>query len=433
MILEKDFRELFTDWLTRIGVDSDPSSWLSTAVLVAISLLLAGITYMVIRRGVVRAMNIMIERSKASWDDIFLRHRVLEKLSLLAPAIVLNFLVPVALSGHQLTNALVDKLLSVWLIVVMVRALYAALDAANEVADVKMISRRLPIKSFVQLFKLFLFFVALIVCISVLADQSPVYFLSGLGVATGLVMLVFKDTILGFVAGIQLAANRMVSPGDWIQMDKYGADGAVEEVSLTTVKVRNWDKTITMIPAYALVSDAFRNWQGMSESGGRRIKRAINIDINSIRFLTEEDRLRLAKINYLKEYLPKKIHELGESNACVSDMDMPVNGRRLTNVGTFRAYLVEYLRHHDKVHQDMTLMVRQLAPTTEGLPLELYIFTNDTRWIYYEAIQSDIFDHIFAILPQFDLRAFQAPTGNDIRSLRHHGGQPAQMSPSRDH
>ena len=201
-------------------------------------------------------------------------------------------------------------------------------------------------------------------------------------------------------------------------MDKYGADGAVEEVSLTTVKVRNWDKTITMIPAYALVSDAFRNWRGMSESGGRRIKRSVNIDINSIHFLTEEDRQRLAKINYLKEYLPQKIHEITESNAKVSDIDMPVNGRRLTNVGTFRAYLLEYLKHHDKVHKDMTLMVRQLAPTTEGLPIELYIFTNDTRWAYYEDIQSDIFDHIFAILPQFGLRAFQGPTGNDIRSLK---------------
>ncbi|GAB1047665.1 MAG: mechanosensitive ion channel [Shewanella algae] len=340
---------------------------------------------------------------------------------MLVPALVLNLLIPIALTDHKLLASLVDRLLSVWLVVLLIRAAYSALDAVNEVADVKLISRRLPVKSFVQLIKLFLFFVAIIISISVLANQSPVYFLSGLGVATGLVMLVFKDTILGFVAGIQLAANRMVSTGDWIQMDKYGADGAVEEVSLTTVKVRNWDKTITMIPAYALVSDAFRNWRGMSESGGRRIKRSVNIDINSIRFLTEEDRKKLEKINLLKEYLPKKIHEITECNAKVSDIEMPVNGRRLTNVGTFRAYLLEYLKHHDKVHKEMTLMVRQLAPTTEGLPIELYIFTNDTRWAYYEDIQSDIFDHIFAILPQFDLRAFQGPTGNDIRSLKDNG------------
>jgi miniconductance mechanosensitive channel len=210
----------------------------------------------------------------------------------------------------------------------------------------------------------------------------------------------------------------MVSKGDWIQMDKYAADGAVEDVTLTTVKVRNWDNTITMIPAYALVSDAFKNWRGMSESGGRRIKRSINIDVNSIQFLTDEERLRLGKVNYLKEYLPQTFSEISVANANISDIDMKVNGRRLTNIGTFRAYLQEYLRRHDKIHKDMTLMVRQLAPTTEGLPIELYIFTNDIRWTYYEAIQADIFDHIFAVLPEFGLRAFQNPTGTDLRSIK---------------
>ncbi len=419
--LDKDLRFELSHWLSQLGIDSQPADGLSTSLMVLACLLLAGLAYFIVRRGVVRAMNLVIQRSKVTWDDIFMRHRVLEKLAMLVPALVLNLLIPIALTDHKLLASLVDRLLSVWLVVLLIRAAYSALDAVNEVADVKLISRRLPVKSFVQLIKLFLFFVAIIISISVLANQSPVYFLSGLGVATGLVMLVFKDTILGFVAGIQLAANRMVSTGDWIQMDKYGADGSVEEVSLTTVKVRNWDNTISMIPAYALVSDAFRNWRGMSESGGRRIKRSVNIDINSIRFLTEEDRKKLEKINLLKEYLPKKIHEITECNAKVSDIEMPVNGRRLTNVGTFRAYLLEYLKHHDKVHKEMFLMVRQLAPTTEGLPIELYIFTNDTRWAYYEDIQSDIFDHIFAILPQFDLRAFQGPTGNDIRSLKDNG------------
>ena len=381
-------------------------------------LLLAGIAYFIVRRVVIRAVNMVILRSKVTWDDVFMRYKVLEKLAMLVPAIVLNLLVPIALTEHQILSNLVDRLLSIWLVVLMIRAIYAGLDAVDEISDVNLVSRRLPVKSFVQLTKLFLFFVGIIVSISILADQSPVYFLSGLGVATGFVMLVFRDTILGFVAGIQLAANRMVSKGDWIQMDKYGADGAVEEVSLTTVKVRNWDKTITMIPAYALVSDAFRNWRGMSESGGRRIKRAINIDINSIKFLSEEERERLSKINCLKEYFPAKINEIRESNARVSDLDMKVNGRHLTNVGTFRAYLQEYLQRHDKIHKEMTLMVRQLAPTTEGLPIEVYIFTNDTRWAFYEAIQADIFDHVFAILPEFGLQAFQAPTGNDIRSLK---------------
>ena len=416
--MDQEIRLQISNWLSSIGIDSQPSDGISTSIMLLACVLVAAIAYFIMRRGVIRAVNMVILRSKATWDDVFMRYRVLEKLAMLVPAIVLNLLVPITLTEHPVLSSLVDRLLSIWLVILMIRAIYAGLDAVNEISDVNLVSRRLPVKSFVQLIKLFLFFVGLIVSISVLADQSPVYFLSGLGVATGFVMLVFRDTILGFVAGIQLAANRMVSKGDWIQMDKYGADGAVEEVSLTTVKVRNWDKTITMIPAYALVSDAFRNWRGMSESGGRRIKRAVNIDINSIKFLTEEERNRLSKINCLKEYFPAKISEIQESNAKVSDLDMKVNGRHLTNVGTFRAYLQEYLQRHDKVHKDMTLMVRQLAPTTEGLPIEIYIFTNDTRWAFYEAIQADIFDHIFAVLPEFGLQAFQAPTGNDIRSLK---------------
>ncbi len=416
--MEQDIRHQISHWLSSLGLDSQPSDFMSTGIMVLACLLLAAIAYFIVRRVVIRAINIVIQRSKATWDDVFMRYKVLEKLAMLVPAIVLKLLVPITLSGNSLLSGLVDRLLSIWLVVLLIRVIYAGLDAVNEISDINLVSRRLPVKSFVQLIKLFLFFVGLIVSISLLANQSPVYFLSGLGVATGLVMLVFRDTILGFVAGIQLAANRMVSKGDWIQMDKYGADGAVEEVSLTTVKVRNWDNTITMIPAYALVSDAFRNWRGMSESGGRRIKRSVNLDINSIRFLTEEDRLRLGKINHLKEYLPAKFSEISQSNAKVSDLDMKVNGRHLTNVGTFRAYLQEYLQHHEKVHKQMTLMVRQLAPTTEGLPIEIYIFTNDTRWAFYEAIQADIFDHIFAVLPEFGLQAFQSPTGNDIRSLK---------------
>jgi miniconductance mechanosensitive channel len=349
-----------------------------------------------------------------------MRYRVLEKIAKLVPALILNIILPLALTEHAVLASLADRLLDVTIVILFVRAVYSGLDAANEIADVNLVSRRLPIKSFVQLFKLFMFFVAIIISVSVLADQSPVYFLSGLGVATGLVMLVFRDTILGFVAGIQLAANRMVSPTDWIQMDKYGADGAVEEVSLTTVKVRNWDQTITMIPAYALVSDAFKNWRGMSESGGRRIKRSVQIDICSIGFLTEDDKQRLAKINHLKSYFTAKSQEIATFNAQVVDADMPVNSRHLTNIGTFRAYMLSYLKQHEQIHKDMTLMVRQLAPTSSGVPIELYIFTNDTRWTVYEDIQADIFDHVFAILPEFGLRVYQGPTGADVRSLQSH-------------
>lgn len=416
--MDQELRLRISQWLSDLGVSSTPTDDVSTSVLVIISFVLAIVAYLFVRRGVVRGMNIVIHRSKVNWDDIFMRHKVLEKFSYVVPALVLNLLFPLVLQEHELISSLIDRLLNVCIVVMLVRAIYSSLDAANEIADVNLVSRRLPIKSVVQLFKLFLFFVALIISISVLANQSPVYFLSGLGVATGLVMLVFRDTILGFVAGIQLAANRMVSMGDWIQMDKYGANGDVVEVSLTTVKVRNWDKTITMIPAYALVSDAFKNWRGMTESGGRRIKRAVAIDIHSIHFLSEEEQTRLSKINYLKEYFVTKKDEISRFNCNVEDADILVNSRHLTNIGTFRAYLLEFVKQHPLIHKDMTLLVRQLAPTAEGVPIEVYVFTTDIRWSVYEGIQSDIFDHIFAILPEFGLNVFQGPTGLDIRSLK---------------
>ncbi|SQH74444.1 Miniconductance mechanosensitive channel YbdG [Shewanella benthica] len=416
--MDQEIRLQISQWLSNWGINTTPSDGVSTSLMVIVSLVIAILAYLFVKRGVVRAMNIIIQRSKVSWDDIFMRHKVLENFAIIIPALVLSILIPLALIQYALMSSMIHRVLSVTILVLLIRAVYSSLDAANEIADVNLVSRRLPIKSFVQLFKLFLFFVAVIVSISILANQSPVYFLSGLGVMTGLVMLVFRDTILGFVAGIQLAANRMVSPGDWIQMDKYGADGSVEEVSLTTVKVRNWDKTITMIPAYALVSDSFKNWRGMSESGGRRIKRSILIDIHSIRFLTEEDQARLGKINLLKNYLAEKFQELNEFNGHVQDADMPVNSRKLTNIGTFRAYLKAFVANHDRIRQDMTLLIRQLASTKEGVPIEIYVFTNDTRWTVYEDIQGDIFDHVLAILPEFGLQAFQAPTGSDIRSLQ---------------
>ncbi|ARD24317.1 MULTISPECIES: mechanosensitive ion channel family protein [Shewanella] len=416
--MDNELRSDIAAWLLEVGVNSQPSDGLATSILLFASLLIAAIAYYITRKVFVKAVNAMIRKSAVTWDDIFMRYGVLEKLALLIPIMVLDLLIPIILTHQDLLGTIIDRAMSVLVVIFVIRAIYSCLDAVNEIADVRQISRRLPVKSFVQLFKLFLFFIGFIISISVIADQSPIYFLSGLGVATGLVMLVFRDTILGFVAGIQLAANRMVSKGDWIQMDKYGADGAVDEVSLNTVKVRNWDNTITMIPAYALVSDAFKNWRGMSEKGGRRIKRSLNIDVNSIHFLTEEDMTRLSKVNYLKDYFPKMVSEINHANEQVSDIEMPVNGRRLTNVGTFRAYLDAYLKNNNKLHKDMTLMVRQLAPTTQGLPIELYVFTNDTRWAFYEGIQADIFDHIFAILPEFGLKAFQNPTGEDIRSIK---------------
>ena len=236
---------------------------------------------------------------------------------------------------------------------------------------------------------------------------------------TAVLLLVFKDAILGFVAGIQLSANEMLALGDWLEMPKYGADGSVIDISLTTVKVRNWDNTITTIPAYALIADSFKNWRGMSESGGRRIKRAIFIDATSVKFLQPDDIVRLRRTALLSDYIEKKIAEIETENQQAGlDLTSLVNGRRLTNLGTFRAYLIAYLRQHKSIHTNMTQIVRQLAPEPTGIPLEIYAFSKDTAWVNYEAIQSDIFDHVFAILPEFGLRVYQAPSGYDVQSIK---------------
>jgi miniconductance mechanosensitive channel len=231
-------------------------------------------------------------------------------------------------------------------------------------------------------------------------------------------MIIFRDAILGFVAGIQLTANRMVSRGDWIEMPKYQADGDVIEVSLTTVKVQNWDKTITTIPTYAMISESFKNWRGMSESKGRRIKRAVNIDIGSIKFCTAEMLERFRKIQFIAEYIERKKEELAKHNESVpTDNKSLANGRQLTNIGTFRSYVLAYLRNHPSLDQDMTFLVRQLPPSEHGLPIEIYVFSNDIEWVSYEAIQADIFDHILAVVSEFDLRVFQSPAGSDLREL----------------
>ncbi|WP_408634213.1 mechanosensitive ion channel family protein [Paraferrimonas haliotis] len=410
--MEHELRELLIAGLNMMGISETPQDAVSSGVVIVTSLLLAIIAYVFVRRGVVQGLNKIIERSKVRWDDIFMEHKVLEKMSVVVPLIVIDVMVPLYFPNEHWLEGVLQTTLTLLIMLQVTRVLFAALNASNDMADSNDVGRRLPINSVVQLFKLFLSFVFLILAVSLVTGNSPIYFLSGLGVATGLVMLVFRDTILGFVAGIQLAANNMVSRGDWIEMSKYGADGEVEQVSLTTVKVRNWDKTITMIPAYALVSDAFRNWRGMSESGGRRIKRAVNIDLNTVHFLDDEQIESLKAFKLIAPYLSDKQAQLKNNSG--------INGRRLTNLGTFRAYLEAYLKANQNIHPQMTFLVRQLASTQTGVPMEVYVFSNDIRWANYEAIQADIFDHIFAVLPEFGLRAYQHPSGRDMEGISLH-------------
>jgi len=405
------------DWLLGLGLSEAQAAATVVATGLALVLLLAVVANALAKRVVVRAFENLAHRTSTRWDDVVARRKVFHRLSHLAPAIVIYHFAPEVLAEWPEWVAAVEQGCVIYAVMAGVWALDSGINAFGDILpQATAMSRELPLKSLLQVLKLMLYVVAGITVVSLLIGRSPFLLLSGLGAMTAVVLLVFRDAILGFVAGIQLSANRMVAPGDWIEMPKYGANGDVIEVALTTVKVRNWDKTITTIPTYALISDAFKNWRGMKESGGRRIKRALNIDMTTVRFCDEEMLRRYGGIRHVADYLERKQQEIAEWNAARGiDETSPANGRRLTNLGTFRAYAIAYLRHHPMVHEDMTFLVRQLAPTAEGLPIEIYVFSRDQVWASYESIQADIFDHLLAVLPQFDLRVFQSPTGADIR------------------
>ncbi len=339
----------------------------------------------------------------------------------LIPAILVYIMLPLALPKEEMPTLLgiLQMVCSVYIVAVVLRFINASLNLLLEIYNRKESMKNKPLKGFVQIIQVIMFFVGGIIIISILIGKSPATLFAGLGASAAILMLVFKDTILGFVAGIQLSANDMLRPGDWITMSKYGADGTVIEVTLNAIKVRNFDNTITTIPPYALVSDSFQNWRGMKESGGRRVKRSINIDMNSVHFCTPEMLAKFRKISLLTDYIDTKQEELEAYNKEHSiDASIWVNGRRQTNIGVFRAYLVNYLKSNPNVSQNMTCMVRQLQPTEQGIPMELYFFASTTDWIPYEDIQADVFDHILAVIPEFGLQVFQGVSGSDLRHLR---------------
>jgi len=290
----------------------------------------------------------------------------------------------------------------------------------NSVLDIYQtfaVSKRIPIQNFAQVAKLLIYFVALIGIVSLVLGESPLKLFAGLGAMTAVLMLVFKDPILGFVAGLQLSYNKMVNIGDWVEIPQHNADGDILEIGLTTVKVQNFDNTITTVPTQSLINESFKNWRGMQESAGRRIKRAIYIDVNSIKFCDEMTLARYTKVDYIEDYIKSKKNEVEEYNKKnVANPESVINGRRLTNIGTFRAYILAYLKNHPNINQNLTVLVRQLAPTDSGLPLEIYTFSSEKNWIKYEAIQADIFDHLFAVAKEFDLDVFQKPSGADFKN-----------------
>ncbi len=384
-------------------------------------LLVAYLADVVTRRRVLKLVSLLIKRSQYHWDDVLNEHRVFERLSHVVPGIVVYFGVQLVPGLAADVETFVQRLAAAFIVAVVALTLGAFLSATNDIYQQFEISKARPIKGYLQVIKIVVYVLGTVVVVATLMDQNPLIFVSGIGAMTAVLMLVFKDTILSLVASVQIASNDMVRVGDWVEMPKFNADGDVIDIALHTVKIRNFDNTITTVPTSKFIDESFRNWRGMSESGARRIKRSIYIDKSSIRFLTDEEVNRFKRFMLLEDYVEKKQEELRAFNESVGGGGEEVNWRRMTNIGTLRAYIVNYLRNHPKIDQSRTLLVRQLAPTPQGLPIELYVFSNDTRWVAYEDIQADIFDHIIALLPEFGLRLFQHPTGADWIGSREQG------------
>ncbi len=383
-------------------------------------LLLASLlAYWLTRRFLVRAARAMARRSEATWDDALIDHKVVGRLAQLVPAFIIYAGIDILPQIHNSLEQVVLNVTGAYMVIIITFTLTAVLQAANAIYEQTPGARQRPIKGFLQLVQLILWIIGIILAIAALIDRSPLILLSGFGAATAVLMLIFKDTILSLVASVQLNAQDMIHVGDWIEAPQFGADGDVIDVQLHTVKVQNWDKTITTIPTHKLISDPFKNWRGMSDSGGRRIKRSLFLDANSLRFLSAEEIERAGRVALLQDYLSGKQAELAEYNRALSErhIEGEINMRRLTNIGTFRAYIFHYLKHHPRIRQDMTLLVRQLQPGAEGIPIEIYCFTNTTAWGEYEGIQSDIFDHLFAVVGEFGLSLYQRPAGRDLERL----------------
>jgi len=385
----------------------------------ALALLIAALVVDLLARSiVVRALQTVAKKSRATWDDALIRHKFVSRLVQIVPAFIVFAGVPFVPGLPDAVVQLTQNVATGYMILMSTMALTALLGAANTIYSRLPVAKTRPLKGFVQLLQIVVWVIGAVLIVAVVMDRSPLLLLSGFGAMTAILLLVFKDTILSLVASVQLTAQDMVRVGDWVEMPQFGADGDVVDVQLHTVKIQNWDKTITTIPTHRLISDSFKNWRGMSESGARRIKRAIDLDVSSIRFQRPDEVEHFKRFALLKDYIAAKEKELNDYNATLgAEFEDAVNQRRLTNVGTFRAYAFNYLKNHPRIHKSMTLMVRQLAPGPEGLPLEIYCFTNTTVWTEYEDIQADIFDHLLAVVSEFGLRLYQKPAGSDLAGL----------------
>ena len=414
-------RDLLNNILSEINIQLGLSDvfaeTLVRGVLILFLLLGCWIIHKIVQGPLMRSFEKFSRLTNQQWDNALVEKHFVLRLLYFIPLIILYIFTPQILEGtsvHTLSIALVNLLL----LVAGMMTLDALLNSILVIYEKSSISKEISITPFIQVLKLVLYFVTVILIISILVQKTPLYILSGLGALTAVLMFVFKDILMGFVGGIQLIANKMVAPGDWIEMKKFGADGDVLEITLTTVKVKNFDNTITTIPTYALINESFKNWRNMNMSGGRRIKRYVNIDLSSIKFCSPEMLKRFKQIQLISKSIQDRQQEIIEYNRDHNvDESTLVNGRRLTNIGIFRSYVEAYLMQHPMIHNKMTFIVRQLSPGEKGLPVEIYVFCKETNWTAYESVQADIFDHILAVVPEFDLQVFQEPSGTDFKNF----------------
>ena len=414
----ESYIHFFNNLLSKIGLNDRLSSFIAEAISFVTLLLVAIFIYYAVTYLIKKTLNVIIEKSPSKRDDLFLKNKVFRRLCLLIPAYLIRYNIEAALPSYPIVTSTIILFTKIYEVFVYSRVLDGILTTLNDIYDTYEISKSKPIKGFIQVLKTIIYIICFLLIIAILTHKQLSNILIGLGTLSAVLMLVFKDPILGFVGGLQLTINDMLRIGDWIVMEKSKADGEVLEIGLTTVKVQNWDMTITTIPTYTSISDSFTNWRGMANSGGRRIARSFVIDIDTIKFCTPEMLERYKKFQLVKNYIIEKEKEVEEYNKLNNiDSSNLVNGRRQTNIGIFRAYLTRYLENCPYINKDMTFMVRQLAPTEYGIPMQIYAFSSNKEWIKYENIQSDIFDHVFAVVTMFDLKIYQKPSSNTLEKV----------------
>ncbi|MEI6822977.1 MAG: mechanosensitive ion channel domain-containing protein [Bacteroidota bacterium] len=414
--MEKTLGNNIYDWLIDLGLKHNNAVLIKGMIIVLGLLILSYIVFKITQKVVVKLFKEIAKRTETTWDDIMVERRVFHRIAYITPALLIHALLPTMLAEYHIWTSILQAALKIYMVFIVIIVLDAFFNTIIDIYQDFEMSKFKPVKGYVQISKIIIYIISAIIIISILIGQSPLYLLGGLGALSAVLMLIFKDTLLGFVASIQLSSNDMLRPGDWITMSKFGADGVVKDINLTTVKIENFDNTITTIPTYSLISDAFQNWRGMEESGVRRIKRSISIDMHSVNFCTPEMLAKFNNIHLIHEYIVAKQAELEAYNKTnnINDSIM-VNGRRQTNLGVFRMYVQTYLRNNPSLSNDDTLIVRQLQPTEKGLPIEIYAFSKVLEFEAYEDLIADIFDHILAVIPQFELQIFQNPTSMDYK------------------